>query len=126
MDQMRKERRFTDITLVADGRRFPAHKAVLSACSPFIDRMFQPGFVEQENQEVTLKDFDESTLSQLLDFMYTATIMISEENAQDILIGSNLLMLYEVREAAGEVLGKLIDHNNVLLIRSLASVFSCP
>ena len=50
--------------------------------------------------------------------MYTATIMISEENAQDILIGFNLLMLYEVREAAGEVLGKLIDHNNVLLICS--------
>ena len=39
--------------------------------------------------------------------------------------GANLLLLYDVREAAGEVLGKLIDHNNVLLIRSLASVFSC-
>ena len=35
------------------------------------------------------------------------------------------MLLYDVREAAGEVLGKLIDHNNVLLIRSLASVFSC-
>lgn len=39
--------------------------------------------------------------------------------------GSNLLLLYEVREAAGEVLGQLIDHHNVLHIKSLASTFSC-
>ena len=48
MDQMRKERRFTDITLVADERRFPAHKAVLSSCSPYLDRMCQHGFVEEQ------------------------------------------------------------------------------
>ena len=38
--------------------------------------------------------------------------------AKDILIGANLLLLYPVREAAGEVVGRLIDCNNVLLIRS--------
>ena len=42
-----------------------------------------------------------------------------------ILSGSNLLLLEEVREAAGEVLGQLIDHNNVLHIMSLARTFSC-
>ena len=30
-----------------------------------------------------------------------------------------------MREAAGELLGKLIDHNNVLHIKSLANTFSC-
>ena len=42
-----------------------------------------------------------------------------------IFSGSNLLLLKEVREAAGEVLGQLIDHNNVLHIKSLAGTFSC-
>ena len=41
------------------------------------------------------------------------------------LSGSNLLLLKEVRETAGEVLGQLIDHNNVLHIKSLAGTFSC-
>jgi hypothetical protein len=49
--------------------------------------MFQPGFVEQDNNEVVLKDFDPDTLATLLEFMYTAKITISEDNAQDILIG---------------------------------------
>ena len=88
-------------------------------------RMFQPGFVEQENKEVVLKDFDADTLSVLLNYMYTATITITEETVQDVLIGANLLLLHEVREAAGEVLGKLIDNDNVLHIKSLASTFSC-
>ena len=98
-------------------------------------RMFQPGFVESENSEIVLKDFDADTLSSLLEFIYTAKITITEENAQvsfssiilidlnyhlhsqDILIGANLLLLYPVREAAGEVVGRLIDCNNVLIIR---------
>ena len=49
--------------------------------------MFQPGFVEQDNNEVVLKDFDPDTLASLLEFMYTAKITITEDNAQDILIG---------------------------------------
>jgi len=125
LDMMRREGRFTDIILVADGKRFPAHRAVLCSCSPYFDRMFQPGFVEQENNEVVLKDFDADTLAVLLEFMYTAKITITEDNAQDVLMGANLMLLYDVREAAGEVLGKLIDHHNCLVIRSLASVFSC-
>ena len=56
--------------------------------------MFQPGFVEQDNKEVVLKDFDPDTLGLLLDYMYTATITITEETVQDILIGANLLLLY--------------------------------
>ena len=82
--------------------------------------MFQPGFVESENSEIVLKDFDADTLASLLEFIYTAKITITEENAQvritkrplsqtcpqDILIGANLLLLYPVREAAGEVAGK--------------------
>ena len=87
--------------------------------------MFQTGFLEQDSGTVVLKDFDAETLGLLLDFMYTASITINEENVQDVLIGSNLLLLYEVREAAGEVLGQLIDHNNVLHIRTLANTFSC-
>ena len=36
--------RFTDTVLVADGKRFPAHKLVLCSCSPYFDRMFQVFF----------------------------------------------------------------------------------
>ena len=82
--------RFTDTVLVADGKRFPAHKLVLSSCSPYFDRMFQTGFLEQDSGTVVLKDFDAETLGLLLDFMYTATITINEDNVQDILIGKSI------------------------------------
>ena len=58
--------------------------------------MFQTGFLEQDSGTVILKDFDAETLGLLLDFMYTSTITITEDNVQDILIGANLLLLYEV------------------------------
>ena len=84
---MRRAGRFCDAVLVAEGRKFPAHRLVLCACSPYFDRMFQPGFVEQENKEIQLQDFDAETLSTLLDYIYTSSITITEENVQDILIG---------------------------------------
>ena len=43
---------------------------------------------------MVLKDFDPDTLALLLDYMYTATITITEETVQDVLIGANLLLLY--------------------------------
>ena len=86
-DSMRKDDRFTDTVLVVEGKRFPAHKLDLCSCSPFFDRMFQPGFLEQDSGTVHLKDFDAETLGLLLDFMYTSTITINQDNVQDILIG---------------------------------------
>ena len=63
--------------------------------------MFQPGFVEQDNNEVVLKDFDPDTLASLLEFMYTAKITITEDNAQDILIGKTLpCCISHVRKAS--------------------------
>ena len=84
--------------MVADGRHFPAHKLVLCSCSPYFDRMFQAGFLEQDSGTVVLKDFDAETLGLLLDFMYTATITINEDNVQDILIGvdSNTALITEI------------------------------
>jgi len=125
MDTMRREGRFTDVILEAEGQQFSAHKAVLCSCSPYFDRMFQPGFVEQENKTVQLKDFDSTTLSTLLDFMYNSRITITEENAQDVLIGANLLLLQKVKDAAADVLIKLIDDSNVFSIRTLANMFVC-
>ena len=43
--------------------------------------------MEQDSGTVVLKDFDADTLGSLLDFMYTSTLTITEDNVQDILIG---------------------------------------
>ena len=86
------QERFTDTVLVAEGRQFPTHKLVLCSCSSYFDRMFQTGFLEQDSGTVVLKDFDAETLGLLLDFMYTGTITINEDNVQDILIGIEYLI----------------------------------
>uniref|UniRef100_A0A0K2U119 Kelch-like protein diablo n=1 Tax=Lepeophtheirus salmonis TaxID=72036 RepID=A0A0K2U119_LEPSM len=126
LDIMRREKRFIDIELLAGEARFPAHKVVLCACSPYFDRMFRPEFQEGSGtvKEVSLTDFNSDTLGLLIEFMYTAKITVNEENAQDILAGGNLLLLPVVIEAASEVLSKMLDQSNCLAIRSLASAFS--
>ena len=125
LDMLRREGRFIDVHLAAGERRFPAHRAVLCACSAYFDRMFRSGFQEEETKEVTLNDFHPDILEQLLEFMYTAKITITDENAQDMLAGANLLLLHDVSEAACDVLSRLLDHTNCLAVRSIAAAYSC-
>ena len=42
--------------------------------------------------DTDLQEFDPDTLASLLEFMYTAKITITEENAQDILMGKGIQM----------------------------------
>ncbi|CAB4069476.1 KLHL2_3 [Lepeophtheirus salmonis] len=106
LDIMRREKRFIDIELLAGEARFPAHKVVLCACSPYFDRMFRPEFQEGSGtvKEVSLTDFNSDTLGLLIEFMYTAKITSLRQ----------LRRYYQ----------KMLDQSNCLAIRSLASAFS--
>ena len=75
-----------DVTLVADGLEIGAHRAILSACSNYFCAMFTCELVESRSHRVVLQEIDGKTLAQLIDFVYTAEIHVTEENVQVFLI----------------------------------------
>ena len=64
-----------------DKQEFPAHKAVLAACSPYFHAMFT-SFVESHQKRVVLQDIDPKALGLLLDYVYTFQIQVTEKNSQ--------------------------------------------
>lgn len=71
-----------DVVLVVDSTDIPAHKVVLSSCSQYFYAMFTSDLSESKADRITLQEIDPKALVQLVDFVYTSEIQVTEENVQ--------------------------------------------
>lgn len=100
LDQLLFSESFTDVTLACEGLSLKAHKAVLSACSPF----FQGLFVENHCQHpiVILKDFKYAELRAIVDFMYHGEVNVSREQLSSLLKAAEALQVKGLTDLTGD------------------------
>lgn len=122
---LRKRGELCDIILQVGQRRIYAHKLVLSACSPYFRAMFTSEMAESRQAEVTIRDVDEQALEMLIDFCYSAQILIEEANVQTLLPAACLLQLQEIQDVCCDFLKKQLDPSNCLGIRAFADTHAC-
>ncbi|ERE84234.1 kelch-like protein 17 [Cricetulus griseus] len=80
---------------------------------------------ESRQTHVTLHDIDPQALDQLVQFAYTAEIVVGEGNVQTLLPAASLLQLNGVRDACCKFLLSQLDPSNCLGIRGFADTHSC-
>ncbi|XP_076829187.1 BCL6A transcription repressor b isoform X2 [Brachyhypopomus gauderio] len=80
LDRLRFRRILTDVTVLAGGREFHAHKTVLMACSGFFYAVFVN--TQKSDQNVISLDpkVDPNGFAILLDFMYTSRLTLNERS----------------------------------------------
>ncbi|CAG0903283.1 unnamed protein product [Cyprideis torosa] len=64
----------SDVTLVVEDRKFPAHKSILAAQSPVFASMFEEAMLEKQIGEVKILDVRAEVMQELLRFMYTGDV----------------------------------------------------
>lgn len=74
---------------------------------------------------MTLKDIDDSAVEALVDFCYTAQIVVEEGNVQTLLPAACLLQLAEIQDVCCEFLKRQLDPSNCLGIRAFADTHAC-
>lgn len=125
MNELRKNAHLCDVILVVADIRIPAHRIVLSSCSPYFFAMFTGELVESRQREVVLQGVDADAIQLLVEFSYTARIQVSEDNVQALLPASSLLQLLSVRDACCDFLKRQLHPSNCLGIRSFADTHTC-
>ncbi|XP_006772604.1 PREDICTED: kelch-like protein 17 [Myotis davidii] len=93
MSRMRQRGLLCDIVLHVAAKEIRAHKVVLASCSPYFHAMFTNEMSESRQTHVTLHDIDPQALDQLVQFAYTAEIVVGEGNVQTLLPAASLLQL---------------------------------
>jgi hypothetical protein len=67
---------FTDVILCSEGRVFPAHRVILSACSPYFLEILSK-VPEHQHPVVFLQGVPLKDLHSLLTFMYSGEVVVS-------------------------------------------------
>uniref|UniRef100_A0A8C6YY89 Kelch like family member 17 n=1 Tax=Nothoprocta perdicaria TaxID=30464 RepID=A0A8C6YY89_NOTPE len=125
MNRMRQRGLLCDIVLHVGPKEIKAHKVVLASCSPYFHAMFTNEMSESRQTHVTLHDIDPQALEQLVQYAYTAEIVVGEGNVQTLLPAASLLQLNGVRDACCKFLLSQLDPSNCLGIRGFADTHSC-
>ena len=100
---MWREGRLCDVTIVVEGRSFPAHRLVLSAESPlYMKPMLSTSFAESKEQTITLKEVSSSLFEAALTFMYTRRCTLASELELQPLLQTACMLQVPALQAAAE------------------------
>lgn len=123
--QLRRCNELCDVCLLVGNSKIYAHKIILSAASPYFRAMFTGEMAESRQDEITIKDIDETAMEMLIDFCYSTKITIDEKSVQTLLPAACILQLQEVQDYCSEFLRSQLDPSNCLGIRAFADTHSC-
>ena len=122
----RKQDYLCDITLVSiDNIEFKAHRNVLSAASPYFDKLLQSNMKENREGIVRFEEISGSVLKDVLEFIYSGTVDVTQENAEELIAAGNYLIIPGLKTASGRFLEREMSHINCISTFYLAEKYEC-
>ena len=117
-----------DVTLVVeDGKKFKAHRRVLSKASPFFEKLLKSDMKESNQGVIRLEMLTELCLRDILEFIYTGSVKIStEDNAQELIAMADYLVLPDLKTMAEKLLvDNEITVSNAISTHYFAERYRC-
>ncbi|XP_071394915.1 kelch-like protein 24a [Centroberyx affinis] len=119
-NEFRDCRLFTDVVISVQGREFPCHRAVLSACSSYFRAMFCNDHRESREMLVEINGILAEAMDSFLSYVYTGRAKITTENVQFLFETSSLFQIATLRDACAKFLEDQLDPCNCLGIQRFA------
>ncbi|CAL8135367.1 unnamed protein product [Orchesella dallaii] len=124
LNSLRTKSLLVDVTLVAGGQAFEAHRVVLASCSDYFRAMFTTEVRESRQKEIKLEGVSAKGMHFLLDYAYTSRLALNLSNIQDVLSAASHVQVTTVVEACSGYLEAQLDLENCVDIVTLAETYS--
>ncbi|XP_037107223.1 POZ-, AT hook-, and zinc finger-containing protein 1 isoform X4 [Syngnathus acus] len=113
LDVQRKDGgRFCDVILRVGEESFPAHKAVLAACSEYFESVFGRQPEDGDARELEMHTISPKVFKDILDFAYTSRIVVRLECFPELMTAAKFLLMRSIIEICQEV----IKQSNVQIL----------
>ncbi|XP_019360488.1 PREDICTED: kelch repeat and BTB domain-containing protein 12 [Gavialis gangeticus] len=109
---MKELTQMIDVVLVAEGEKFPCHKLILAAFSPYFKAMFTCGLLECTQREVVLYDISAESVSIILNYMYSADLHLTHLNVQNVAVAAYFLQMEDIFSACEKYMMDHMDASN--------------
>ncbi|VDI27637.1 kelch-like protein 16 (gigaxonin) [Mytilus galloprovincialis] len=132
LNENRRLLRFCDGTVVLNGSKIPVQKNVLAAASHYFRLVFNyddsthTHTADPSIVDLTSLGIGEDTFATILDYIYTSNISLCDDNIQDILQASDLLLLIDLKALCCEYIEQCITPQNCIGIRAFSALYACP
>ncbi|KAF7658041.1 hypothetical protein LDENG_00018380 [Lucifuga dentata] len=121
-----QEQSFHDALLVVDGEELPVQKNILAAASPYVRTKlnYNPPKEDGSTYRIELQGISMAIMKQILDYIFSGEISLSEETIQDMVQASDMLLMTDLKSLCCEFLESCITAENCIGIR-LFSLHYC-
>lgn len=127
MNEMRDSEVLCDVVLMTEegSTKFYAHRSVLAASSSYFYELYTGTFLSRYTRETILRGITDAILRVVLDYIYSAQILLTEENIEEILCASFQLGLESLRLECEQFLIRYLFIENCIKMTALARIYSC-
>ena len=122
----RKQGHLCDLTLVTkDDEELKAHSNVLSAASPFFNKLLLSDMKEKCEGIVRFEEISGSVMEDVLEFVYTGTVGVTQENAKELIAAGNYLIIPSLKTVSGRFLEGEMSNKNCISTFYFAEKYQC-
>lgn len=125
MDEFRRQGILCDTILQVDGQEFPAHKNILAASSAYFLGLFTSDMKERHQNEVKLEGFKSLVMDDLLNYIYTGEVEITDENVKELVFAGDYLLIDSLKDKGSMYLEGTLSPSNCLSVRAFSEKYEC-
>ncbi|CAL4171687.1 unnamed protein product, partial [Meganyctiphanes norvegica] len=96
LSTIRKKRQYCDATIACEGRFYKVHKMVMSACSDYLEHMFEETNLNNSvatHPVIVLQDIRCKHLEALLDYMYVGEVNVVQADLPSLIKAADCLRI---------------------------------
>ena len=127
LEILRNNERFCDVIVEVKGKEFKAHKAVLAAASPFFLTLLESNMRESSEHliKIELEDATASIMEDVLKYVYTGNVSVTEERAHNLITTADYLFLPGLKSLACDFLKGILATENCVFNYYFAERYQC-
>lgn len=128
LHNFRKDQLYCDATLVVEGKKFYAHRNILSASSSYFHKLFSQRDSKKKKSQVcvAIPEIALNVTEELLEYLYTGIVELKTTNVKGLIKAANTLELARLKVLGCEFLENELNLENCVRTFQFADKNECP
>nr|ASV63217.1 Klhl10 [Channa punctata] len=124
-NELRLEGKLCDAIIKVDEVEFQIHKIILCNCSPYFRALFTRWSTE-DRKVFSVSNLSSQMMDVIIQFAYTGSVMVTEDNVQDLLLAADMFSVMDVVQICSNFLSEQLCPEKCVGIWQFTKICLCP